>query len=95
MQDFFLYILRCFDGSYYVGHTDDIQKRISEHTNGLCGYTRSRCPFEVVFTERFSSREDAINAEHKIKKWSRVKKEALANNDWKSLSRLSQKKFNR
>lgn len=97
MEYFFIYILKCSDQSYYIGHTDNIEKRISEHNQGLiisC-YTLSRLPVECVFVQTFTSRIEAIEAEHKIKKWSRKKKEALIKQDWNEISRLAKKKFNK
>ena len=87
MNYFFVYILRCSDNSYYVGHTDNIEFRIAEHKLGkISGYTSSRLPIECVFIEQFSTREDAFNAERKIKGWRREKKEALIKGNWKFLS---------
>ena len=65
---FWVYMLRCSDGSYYVGHTDDIEKRVTEHQTGAgCGYTATRQPIRVVFTEEFPSREEAIAAERQLR----------------------------
>ena len=58
---FYLYILRCCDGSYYVGHRDDLGKRISDHlSGGISVYTRKRRPLQLVFSESFSRREEAL-----------------------------------
>ena len=79
MKPFHIYMLQCSDGSYYVGHTDNIDKRISEHLQGMIsGYTKTRLPVKVVYTQDFGTRDEAIIAERQIKKWSRKKKEALA-----------------
>ena len=57
MKEFFLYILKCNDGSYYVGHTDEIEKRIAEHMLGSVPcYTSTRLPVELVFIQNFNSR---------------------------------------
>jgi len=78
MKDFYVYILKCGDGSYYTGHTDDLDKRLYEHKNPtFTCYTSSRLPVELVFHQPFPSRYEAVLAERKIKKWSRKKKEAL------------------
>ena len=96
MEYFFVYILKCSDGSYYTGHSDNIEKRISEHNQGLINcYTSTRLPVECVFIQTCASRIEALEAEHKIKKWSRKKKEALIKKDWNELSILSKKKFNK
>lgn len=83
-NNFYVYILKCNDGSYYTGHTDDIDKRISEHRFGLIAncYTKNRRPIEVVFIQLFSTRDEAFCAERQIKGWSRKKKEALIRQDW-------------
>ena len=94
MEDFFVYILQCSDRSYYVGHTDDIEKRISEHRlkTHNC-YTSTRLPVELVFCQQFFSRVEALEAERKIKPWSRKKKEALISGDWDKVSFFAKKKF--
>jgi predicted GIY-YIG superfamily endonuclease len=95
MRYFFLYILKCNDDSYYVGHTDDIDRRLDEHVFGkikTC-YTYKRRPIELVFTDGFSTRDEAFFAERQIKKWTRKKKEALIKQNWNQLSKLAKKKF--
>lgn len=90
MQPFYVYILKCNDGSYYAGHTDDIEKRIAEHNEGkIKGYTRKKLPVEPVFIELFGSRDEALAAERRIKGWSRKKKEALIKQDWQEIIRLN------
>ena len=87
---FWLYILRCCDSSYYVGHTDDLEQRISDHqSGGISVYTRKRRPLRLVLSESFSTREDALARERQVKGWSRAKKEALINGNWVRLSRLA------
>jgi len=87
---FWVYMLRCANGSYYVGHTDDIEKRVAEHETGPgCGYTSTRRPVRGVFTEEFPSREEAIAAEMQIKGWGRRKKEALIERDSTAIRRLA------
>ncbi len=87
---YYVYILRCSDGSYYTGHTEDLETRIAEHQTGtFLGYTRKRLPVELVFADEFPSREDALDREKQIKGWSRSKKEALIAGDWKRLKELS------
>ena len=90
-MSFCLYILRCADGSYYAGHTDNLEARLAAHRTGaLRGYTYSRRPVRVVFRQQFLSRDEAFMAERQIKGWSRRKKEALIRGDWALLERLSQ-----
>jgi len=94
MNYFWVYMLRCSDGSYYVGHTDNIEGRISEHQLGkYSGYTCKRLPFELVFCQQVMSRIEAIEFECKIKKWTRAKKEALIAGNWQSISLLAKKRF--
>lgn len=87
---FWIYILRCADGSYYTGHTENLEKRMAEHQAGeIEGYTSGRLPVVLVFSEEFTSREEALTRERQIKGWSRKKKEALIRGDWTEVSRLS------
>jgi len=64
MNYFYVYILKCADNSYYTGHTDDLEKRLSEHTsNSVPCYTSKRLPIKLVFHQEFSSRMEALEAE--------------------------------
>jgi len=62
-------------------------------TDIRCGYTSKRLPIEVVYVQIIASRDEAIIAEHQIKKWTRKKKEALINENWDNLTLLAKKKF--
>ncbi len=87
---FYVYILHCSDDSYYVGHTEDLELRIADHQEGqIPGYTQSRTPVELVFSEEFPARIDALERERQLKKWSRAKKRALIGGDWSKLVELS------
>jgi tRNA/rRNA methyltransferase len=87
---FFTYMLRCRDGTYYVGHTDDIDKRIDEHREAKgCWYTRSRLPVQLVWFERFPTRDKAKEVEKRLKGWSQAKKEALIQGRFELLPSLS------
>ncbi|UAB77084.1 GIY-YIG nuclease family protein [Erythrobacter sp. SCSIO 43205] len=87
---FWCYILRCSDAKYYTGHTDDLERRIAEHqAGGYCDFTSRRLPAELLWAQNFPTRHEALETELKVKKWSRAKKEALANSDWASLSHFS------
>lgn len=84
------YILRCSDGKYYTGHTDDLDRRIAEHQHGgYCDFTSKRLPVMLLWVQDFPSRYEALHAELKVKKWSRAKKEALARSDWQALSHFA------
>jgi len=87
---FYAYILVCADGSYYTGHTDDIEARSAAHEAGtIDGYTKTRRPVSLVWTQEFESRYDALSAERQIKGWSRAKKRALIEGKWDLLRLLS------
>ena len=87
---FWTYMLRCADGKYYVGHTDNLEVRIGQHQSGYFGgYTLRRRPVELVWSEYFQTRYEALSAERQIKGWSRAKKEALIAGDWDLVSQLA------
>lgn len=89
-SSFWVYILECSDGSYYTGHTDDLEIRVNQHQCGIHGgFTHNRRPVKLVYQQEFLTRDDAFAAECKIKGWSRKKKEAMMRGDWKEVSRLS------
>jgi predicted GIY-YIG superfamily endonuclease len=94
---FFVYVLKCSDGSYYTGHTDNIEARVSQHKQGLIKkcYTSMRLPVELVFVQVFNNRDAAFAAERKIKGWTRNKKEALFKQDWNLISSLAKKDFSK
>jgi predicted GIY-YIG superfamily endonuclease len=85
-MSFWVYILECSDKSYYTGHTDDLEKRLAEHEQGIfkC-YTYKRRPVKLVFCDEFPSRDNAFDRERQIKGWSRRKKQALIKEDWDKL----------
>ena len=87
----FVYMLRCRDGRYYVGSTrGSLEKRVDEHNSGAFGgFTKSRRPVRLVFSQSFERIADAIAAERQLKGWSRLKKEALINGDLDRLVRLA------
>ncbi|HEY0326569.1 MAG TPA: GIY-YIG nuclease family protein, partial [Allosphingosinicella sp.] len=85
-MQFYVYILRCRDGSYYTGHTDDLEARLCQHQEGLgADWTRRRRPVELVWCELMPTRDEAFAAERMIKPWSRAKKEALIAGDWEKV----------
>jgi putative endonuclease len=88
----------CADNSYYVGSAigDDLAKQIVEHQTGAyCGYTYSRRPVQLVWSDHFDRITDAIAAERPIKGWSRAKKEALMRGEWKLLKLLAKRRGGR
>ena len=93
-MSFWTYMLRCADGSYYVGHTDDLDARLGAHQSGLIdGYTQKRRPVILAWSQEFGDRDEAFAAERQIKGWSRAKKEALIRGDWDGVQALSRKLF--
>jgi LAO/AO transport system kinase len=87
MKPFHVYILACADGSYYTGHTDDIDARMSQHHDGQIGYTATRKPVTLMWQGEFETREGALAFEIQVKGWSRTKKEALMRGDWDAVQR--------
>ena len=82
MSTFYVYILECRDGSYYVGQTDDLDRRLDEHASGGgCRHTARRLPVRLVWSEGFSERGEAKAVEEQLKRWSRAKKRALIGGD--------------
>ncbi len=87
---FWVYILHCADGSYYIGHTDDLEHHIEQHHSGALGrYPKRRRPVRVVYSQDFSTRDEAFATERQLKVWSRKKKEALIAGDWQARRRLA------
>jgi predicted GIY-YIG superfamily endonuclease len=91
MKLFWVYMVLCDDGSYYIGVTHDVDYRVAQHNSGEfpdC-YTFTRRPVELVYAAEFRDANDAIRWEKQIKKWSRAKKAALARGDFEELRRLA------
>ncbi|MDO9178720.1 MAG: GIY-YIG nuclease family protein [Agitococcus sp.] len=88
---FWVYILKCADNSYYTGHTDNLEQRIAQHHHRAfptC-YTANKLPVVLLFSQTFSTREEALASEQQIKGWSRKKKEAMIVGNWQEVSRLA------
>ena len=87
-------MLRCADGSYYVGSTrKSLEARLAEHNAGLPkSYTVSRRPVVLVWSQEFENVTDAISVERQIKGWNRAKKEALIRSDFEAIRRLASRK---
>ncbi|WP_294294741.1 GIY-YIG nuclease family protein [Chryseobacterium sp. sg2396] len=94
MKRYYVYILKCSDNSYYTGVTNDIEKRIQYHIEGINpnSYTYSRRPVELVFHTEFKDVNQAIAFEKQVKGWSRKKKEAIINDEWEKLPNLSKRR---
>ncbi len=90
---FSLYILRCADGTLYIGHTDNFDERMRQHDTGKhdC-YTASRRPLKLLHVEELETRYAALTMERKLKGWSRAKKLAYIAGDWNTIGKLAKGK---
>ena len=83
-MSFWAYIVLCSDDSSYTGQTDSLQARVVAHNDGTYGgYTETRRPVELVWSQDFGTRAEALEAERQIKGWSR----ALIKGDWEMVHR--------
>ncbi len=92
MKTYYVYMLLCADGSFYVGITSDLETRVGQHQFGFdpsC-YTFSRRPVKLVHSSDFRNVDDAIAWEKQLKGWSRAKKSALVANDWSRIHDLAE-----
>jgi putative endonuclease len=87
---FWTYMLKCSDGRYYTGHTDNLDHRIGQHHSGEgSAFTRKRRPVALVWSETFGTRIEALEAERIVGGWSRAKKEALIAGNWSLVSHFA------
>ena len=85
-----MYILECSDGSYYVGSTWNIERRLSQHNAGEgAEYTRTRCPVELRYLEEHYMIKDAFARQKQVQGWSRRKRRALIEGRAEKLPTLS------
>jgi len=85
-------MLRCADGSLYVGSTRSLEQRLDQHVSGKgARYTSHRLPVELVFAEEFANIGDAYRREKQIQGWGRAKRQALIDGLYNDLPRLSKK----
>ncbi|KQM82152.1 GIY-YIG nuclease family protein [Agromyces sp. Leaf222] len=88
-----MYILRCGDGSFYVGSTRDLDRRLAEHASGNgAAYTRRRLPVELVYRQQFDRIDDAYVVEKQVQGWSRGKRMALIAGRFDLLPELARKR---
>mgnify|MGYP002076884493 CR=1 FL=1 len=87
---FFVYILKCADGSYYIGSTSNLEVRLAEHQSGFFpdSYTASRRPVQLVWSQECANHDEAFRFERQIKGWNRKKKEALIRNDFQRIHEI-------
>lgn len=89
----FVYILECSDGRYYVGFSSDLPARIKTHQSGAGpAYTAARLPVKLTFYEQHSSQNAALRRERQLKGWTHAKKTALVQGDLEALRALSQRR---
>ena len=85
----FVYIVRCADGSLYIGETNDLDLRLLRHNEGrAAAFTARRRPVALVYSEQYATRQAALTRERQLKRWTRAKKEALIAGDTALLKRL-------
>lgn len=88
-----VYMLKCKDNTLYTGYTNDLEKRLKMHTSGKgAKYTRGRGPFQVVFIEKFPSKEAALKKEYQIKQLSRKRKFELIRDKLKEVMQFEHTK---
>lgn len=90
----YTYILLCSNGEYYVGSTEDLDKRLQEHQSGRgCDFTKAHLPVKLVYTEEYPTIEEAYKRERQLHGWSKAKKEALICGDIDKLKQLSKSRI--
>jgi putative endonuclease len=90
MRDYYVYMVLCADGSYYVGITNSVERRLWEHNAGISesSYTFTRRPVSLAHCSSFGNVDDAIRWEKQLKGWSRAKKRALVDDDWEKVHQI-------
>lgn len=90
MSKGYVYILRCSDGTYYVGSTKWVEARLYQHETGEgAEYTKRRRPVELVYVEEYDRIDEAFGREKQLQRWSHAKRQALIEGKWATLSVLS------
>lgn len=79
MVMYYVYMLRCADGTFYIGFSNDVEKRVRIHNEGKAGakYTKARRPVSLVYKELCESKSDALKREWQLKKLTRAQKQDL------------------
>lgn len=86
-----MYILKCSNGNYYTGSTNNLELRLQQHKNGEgSNYTKKYLPVELVYFEEYQRIDIAFYREKQIQGWSRKKKKALINGIENNLHKLSE-----
>ncbi len=89
MAQFYTYILKCSDGTYYTGKTNNLEKRLKQHNGEISGgakYTRSRRPVNLHYLEKYKDAHSALIRELEIKKLSHVEKKHLQTHQYGKMS---------
>jgi len=96
-HNYYVYIVECADGAYYTGVTNNVNRRLGEHNEGVSAksFTYNRRPVVLKYSMRFNKIEEAITFEKQVKGWSRKKKEALFEEDWEQIGLLAKSRQNR
>ena len=79
-MNYFVYLLKCSDDSFYCGIAKDLDKRLKQHNGLIKGgsiYTRSKRPVKLIYFEEYKTRSDALKREYEIKKLSHKRKSSL------------------
>jgi putative endonuclease len=80
LKEWSLYILKCSDGTFYTGISNNLERRLKMHQSGKASrYTRTRGPVEMLYSETCGNRSSALIRECEVKEWPRAKKEKLIN----------------
>jgi len=91
-----MYILECADGSYYVGSTVDLERRLEQHQKDIGAvYTSKRLPVRLAYFEGYELISEAYHREKRVQRWSRTKREALNEGNLELLPGLAKKDFNK
>jgi len=93
-DSFFVYILRCADGTFYVGHASNLLDRVQVHNEGRgATWTACRLPVRLVYHEPHRSEQRSVARERQIKRWSHAKKLSLINGDLARLKSLAKRRI--
>ncbi len=93
MPAFHVYILRCADGSFYAGSCENLAERVAAHQRGEgATWTAKRLPVELVYSECFATRNEAVAREKQLKGWTHAKKAALVSGDTPRLRSLAKRR---
>lgn len=90
-MSYHVYILRTSSNTLYIGQTNNLEKRIKEHQSNSsksAKYVRYFSSVKLVYSEEFANRSEAMKREIQLKKWTKIKKEALINGELQLLKKL-------